>query len=653
MPSYARVVVESPLPQLDRLFDYLIPDDLQPSALAGVRVRVPFGRGASLLGGFIVEVTETTDFAGKVASLAEVVSPIAVLTRSVYELCRAVADRQAATIGDLLKLAVPPRAVAVEKKWLKTEVEPIPVESGSADGTPDEDARLQEFFPAEHDLFIPVDSKRVAITVAPRTVLGNSGFELPSWVLTLLRLAKEQLDLDKSAIILVPDFRDLNLLLVAAEQLGLADAMANFSAQQSKPARYGHFLQTLDQTPKIIIGTRSAIYAPAANLGAILIWDDGDSSHIEPTSPYIHSREVALIRQQHSDCVLVLAAHARSCETQRLIELDYFQDATAPFRSPKIAISETDARVDGLAWRTIRTGIEQGAVLVQVAARGQSVSAYCRDCGERSRCKHCNGPLWVDESNTPKCRWCNAINLGHRCSVCASSALRPGRAGATRTVAEFGRAFPGAFVLESNGDNRLEYIEPGRRIVIATAGAEPRVPGGYAAVILLDCGELLARDSLKATEEAVRVWSNAVALLGPGGSAVAVGLSGSLGQSFALWNQAELAAAELASRRELHFPPAVRLASLSGPLDLLDRVLQPLREQTGIEILGPLPIQNQVSITEEWRYLIRYPYALGSELADQVKALVALTSAGQTRVSAKSGRNSRPIRVKMDEPEVI
>jgi primosomal protein N' (replication factor Y) len=614
----ARVAIDSPLPQLDRLFDYQVAEAISDSIRVGARVRVPFGRGASLSDGYVIELVEKSDFDGKLAQLNDLVSPVSVLKPEIYDLCRAVADRQAVTIADVFKLAIPSRSVAVEKKWQAAPAAPI-------------DARIANLKPTRSFAF-----------VEPRT--NEYG---PIWVQQLVGRAVATLQAGNSTIIVVPDYRDQAVLLEALKSKIAAEAIVDYTSQQTNSLRYASFLRCLDNEPAIVVGSRAALYAPVSNLGEIILWDDGDANLQEPTSPYSNARDVALIRQSQAQCSLFIASHSRSCEAQRLVEIGYLKDVTQPFAVPKLAISETSARVDSLAWQAIRRGLESGeAILVQVASRGQSVSAYCAGCGDRAKCSSCAGPLWVDSQGQPRCRWCNAHNLGFSCAACGNRSLKQGRAGATRTSAEFGKAFPGVQIIESNGDNRLETVPSGKKIVVSTPGAEPRAAGGYAAVILLDCNELLSRDNLRASEDAIRIWSNAIALMRPGGLAVAVGLQGYLGQKFALWSQAEIAANEYASRAELRFPPFIRMASLSGERELLNKVLEALPSE--IEILGPMPIASKAGGPEDWRALIRYEYAQGAALAGTLKAQVLIATAGSKRVSAKSGRAQRPIQIKMD-----
>lgn len=615
----ARVAIDSPLPQLDRLFDYEVAESISSAIAVGARVRVPFGRGAGLSDGFVVELVKESEFKGKLASVDELVSAASVLRPEIYQLCRAVADRQAVTIADVFKLAIPTRSVAVEKKWL---AEKPGLHSEKPVG-----ARQGE---------------RSFVFIEPRT--NEHG---PIWVQQLISRAISSLEAGESTILVVPDYRDQAVLLSELAKRTSTDNIVDYNSQQTNSLRYSAFLRCLSPAPAIVVGSRAALYAPVSALGEIVIWDDGDSNLQEPTSPYTNARDVALIRQSQTGVNLLFAAHARSCEAERLVEIGYLKDITLPFAVPKLAISETNARVDSLAWQAIRRALEVGdSVLVQVASRGQSVSAYCAGCGERAKCLTCAGPLWVDSQNQPRCRWCNAHNLGFSCTACGDRGLKQGRAGATRTSAEFGKAFPGTKIIESNGDNRLESVPAGKKIVVSTPGAEPRVEGGYGAVVLLDCNELLSRDNLRASEDAVRIWSNAIALMKSGGLSVAVGLQGFIGQKFALWSQAELAQHEYLSRAELRFPPFIRMASLSGERELLIKVLDSLPDE--IEVLGPMPVTTKGASADDWRALIRYEYSQGANLAATLKAQVLLATAGSKRVSAKSGRAQRPIQIKMD-----
>ena len=663
--AYAKVAIESPLPQLDRLFDYEIPSELAGTCMPGVRVLVPFGKGGNTQDAFVVEVSDTTQVEGQLNQIQQVISAVSVLPHSQYQLLRAIADRQAGTLSELTKLAVPKRSVRVEKAWLAAQ-EQAPTGANELSAlTLEFRGRPQKYVGRQTLLAEP---RHLDTHFSGRSVAETQNLSLQGWIAHFIAFALEQLGAGKSAILVVPDFRDQNRLLTSLGALGLQHLVASFNTEQTPSVRYAAYLKCLGKQPTIVIGSRAAIYAPVTNLGGIALWDDSDASLQEPTAPYLHTREIALLRQQQTECNLLLAGHSRTAEVQRLVELAYVEDATAPFAAPKLAVSEPGLRVDSMSYQAARAAFQAGgAVLVQVANTGHSSGTYCADCGTRSQCGTCHGPLFIDDKGQPRCRWCSAINLAVKCHSCGGQKLRQGTAGSTRTAAELGKSFPGVAVTEATWSHRVEQLKAGKRLVVATPGAEPVIDGGYAAVILLDGQRLLSKDTIRATEQAVAAWSNAISLLAPGGTAVGVGLASPLGQKLALWDQVGIAAQELEGRRELNFPPVFRLGTVTGPRQLVDQVVAQLAEIAtkpgAIEVLGPLlldaqpgkkPAPGLAALAEpNWRYLIRFEYGVGDKLAQELKARVLVVNAGNKAINANSGRASRAVRLKLDDSEVI
>jgi primosomal protein N' (replication factor Y) len=453
-----------------------------------------------------------------------------------------------------------------------------------------------------------------------------------------------------SCIIAVPDFRDIDLLKKA-----MADAGTDFidySTDRKPSERYESFLNCLKPGEHVVIGSRGSLYAPLPNLGGIYLFDDGDDNLVEPTSPYVHARDVALVRQNVSGCDLAIEAHYRSTEVQRLIEVNFLTDDSVPFPIPNIAVNDDTAKLPTMAWQLIRkTVLEEGkTALIQVAGKGLARSTYCYDCGDRAKCSKCHGPIWIDSTNTPKCRWCSLNNLNFKCSNCEGTRLRQGSGGTTRTVNEIGKSFPGAQVIESTGDKPILEVKPGKRIVVATPGAEPKVSGGYGCVVILDASNALSRDSLRAQDIAIRNWSNAIALMAGDGKSVISGVPQALGQKLALWQHKEIASEELDNRRELDFPPALRLASIQGEKKLAALVIEDISRDK-YQVLGPISLKSDRSDVDH-RFIIKYSYSQGAQLALELKAAVARQTAGSVRIG-QNGRSSRAIRVRMDDPEVI
>ena len=641
MPKIAKLAIQSNLPQLDRLFDYFVPESLSEQASKGSRVRVMFGRSKKPLDAFIVDFAKESEFSGRLSEILEVIGPSETLKENVFKLCQQLAERSATTLGDILKLAIPahmPKAFSEHGKIVSAGQNSIPFQDDVVKNG------LEEFLTAGRKSFLLVEPRQVELRP------GQGSPNTPSWVKTFVLMALANLQEGKSTLILVPDYREHEAIMEALTISQLADHVANYSQEQVKSKQYLGFLKALEDRPRIVVGSRAAAFAPAHNLGSILVFDESDRSYSDQASPYLHSRDVVLVRQSVEGCSLVFACHSISSDMIRLIDSGFLIDRTREFAAPRVSNSEPGLRVDSHAYSAIKTGLELGPVLVQVASLGDSTAMYCKSCDEPARCGECQGPLWIDSSGSKKCRWCNAFQHHFRCS-CGGTELSLGRAGATRTAAELGRAFPSARVIESTGQVRTTRISRGSTLVIATAGAEPYVDGGYSAVVLLDAKVALSRQNLRAQEEAVRFWSNAVAKSGPKAPTVLVGVSGELSQLFCLWNHHKIAEQEYKSRQELGLPPSLRLGSLSGSISLLSELSEVLAKEPSVVRIGPAPLD--ISATgQQWRLIFKYPYSLGLHIAKLLKVEVARLSVGKLRTSS-SGRSARAITVKMNDTEVV
>ena len=231
--------------------------------------------------------------------------------------------------------------------------------------------------------------------------------------------------------------------------------------------------------------------------------------------------------------------------------------------------------------------------------RGYLAAVACARCRAQARCATCAGPLEVSGSHgTPGCRWCGALAADWTCARCGSGQLRALVTGAARTAEELGRAFPGVPVRTSGGQHVLATVPAEPALVIATPGAEPVAPGGYAAALLLDGWALLGRPSLRAAEEALRRWLNAAALVRPGGSVVVLAEATLPAvQALIRWDPVTFSERELAERAELAFPPAVRMASVTGSPEAVADFVGALSSSGGglpdqAEVLGPVPEQG-------------------------------------------------------------
>ncbi len=655
----AAVVVDSGLAHLDRVFEYAVPPELSDAAEPGTRVRVRFaGRERD---GFVVERRQRAEHPGPLAPLRRVVSPEPVLLPRTLALAQAVAERYAGVLGDVLRLAVPPRHAAAERA-LAPAAPQLPL-------LPPPDPGPWTAYPAG-----PAFLRRLAGGQAPRAAWQALPSQPPErdWPAALAVAAATAVAAGRGALLVVPDHRD-----VARVDAALTDVLGRgrhvqLTADQGPQARYTAWLKVRRGHVQCVVGTRAAAFAPVLDLGLVAWWDDGDDSLQEPRAPYSHAGTVLGICAEQTGAALLTGGYARSVEVQRLVDAGVLVDMRPAPRevraaAPRVVVAGEgdDVERDGPAarahlpsagWRAAKAALEHGPVLVQVPRHGYLPSLACRHCRAPVRCPACHGPVAVSAPGAPPaCRWCDTVlDLSRfECRACGGTTVRASVVGSRRTAEEIGRAFPGAVVVTSGGGTTHPQVPARPALVIATPGAEPVADGGYAATLLLDAWALLDRPELDAAVEALRRWTAAAALTRgarDGGVVVVAGAAseGSLPAVEALvrWDPVWLAQRELAERAQLGLPPAVRIASMEGTPRAVDAALRDLGPHLTADRLGPLPVPGTTAGASPApdasglvRVLLRVPL-------DQAPALAAALVAVRATRSAR--KDPEPLAIRME-----
>ncbi|MDQ0747110.1 primosomal protein N' (replication factor Y) [Streptomyces africanus] len=520
----ARVLVDKGVLHLDRYFDYAVPEELDEQAQPGVRVRVRFGagrhrvrdgrrEGGGLIDGFLVERLAESDYSGPLAALAQVVSPERVLSEELLGLTRAVADRYAGSLADVLQLAVPPRNARAEQRPSPAPLPPSPApEAGSWQRYEQGEAFLES----------------LASGGAPRAVWN--ALPGPEWSEELARAVGATLASGRGALVVLPDGRAVARVDAALTALLGEGRHAVLTADAGPEKRYAQWLAVRRGSVRAVIGTRAAMFAPVQDLGLVAIWDDGDDSHSEQHAPQPHAREVLLLRAAQDRCGFLLGSWGCTVEAAQLVESGWARPlvagrdqvrATAPLvrtvGDGDLARDEAAraARLPTLAWQVVREGLRHGPVLVQVPRRGYVPRMACANCRAPARCRHCSGPLETRDGGALCCGWCGREESGWHCPECGAFRLRASVVGARRTAEELGRAFPAVPVRTSGREHVLDTVPGAPALVVSTPGAEPVAEGGYAAALLLDGWAMLGRPDLRAGEDALRRWIAAGALVRP------------------------------------------------------------------------------------------------------------------------------------------
>ena len=748
----ARVRVDSTLPQVDRTFDYRVPAELSEDAVPGARVRVLFN--GHEMTGYIEERAATTDWTRtSLLPLKSVLSRVPSVAPEIFALAEALADRYASTVANVLRLAVPPRIAALDKKyapllpgyesdylgdsapvstsdapehaesehvasesaesepstvstasiatassaaasnatdlyaWLATPGAPAPFVLDPPALNPDAPDAASVFSDYENGAEFIEDVAAGAATRAVMTVLP--GHLEHTWADVLATALAAAATSGRGAIAVVPTAKNLDLLEAALAERLPADSFVRLSSDSTPHTRYHGFVKArLGQVP-VVIGTRGAAYAPVANLGLVVCWDDGDSSLVEQRAPYCHARDVLLLRASAENTAALFAGFSMSSEAARLVRTRWASHVRAPRAlvrdySPRIFSTGSEfelardplaamARIPHLAFEHARRALARGPVLVQVARSGYIPSFSCERCRMPARCGECSGPLSVASgSSVPSCSWCGHLAQQWRCSECGFTHWRYSAAGATRTAEELGRAFPNVPVISSAGDHVRASVGPEPALVVATPGAEPVAFGGYAAALLLDADKMLRFDSLRAPEAALRRWLNAAALVRPAaleGTVVTTASPSPVEQALVRWDPAWFARQELEERAQTGLPPAVRTAAVTGAEadvrafmeEFLGSSALPERVREQLRIVGPVPLDQgyfawsesleedseEAPVQGDWRTLMFFSYGIAQQVTRELRATRA------TIAALKKNVGERPVQIRCDGLDVL
>ena len=413
----------------------------------------------------------------------------------------------------------------------------------------------------------------------------------------------------RGALLVVPDQRDVDALHAAcAARLGASTRGRADRRARARPSGTGAGSRCAAVAARVVVGTRSAAFAPVQRLGLLAVWDDGDDLHAEPRAPYPHVRDVLVLRAHQAGAALLIGGFARTAEAQVLVDVRLGAGGAWPTAPPcgratprVTAIGETDdparprprqpARPGCRPSRSRRPGPRSAAgrpVLVQVPRAGYLPWLACANCRETARCRHCAGPLGAAAARArrprtghggaagaglPHCRWCGRAGAG------VPLRRRAGRGGCGPAWSAPGGR-PRSWAAPSPGVDgpvaraavrRCSPRCPARpALVVATPGRgaarRGRVRRGAAARRLGDAvpprpagrrGDAAALDGRRGAGRAARRRA--------AGSVVVVADAAlPTVQALVRWDPAWHAAAELAARAEVGFPPAVRMAAVEG-----------------------------------------------------------------------------------------
>ena len=377
---------------------------------------------------------------------------------------------------------------------------------------------------------------KAVLTAEPGTTLLLWGVTGAGKTEVYLQAAAEVLARGQSVLLLTPEIGLIPQLLDRARSR-FADAVLEYHSGMADGERVASWRTALDPSqPRLVVGTRSAVFLPLPRLGLIVLDEEHDSSYKqESPMPCYHARDVAQMRARQDGAVLLLGTATPSLETWQRCESGEIALLKLPSRiggRPLPPVRLVDMRQElaqghrrlisrPLLDRLQQVGERGEQAVVLVPRRGYRSFLSCRSCGEAVLCPHCDVALTVHRSKAGhqwlRCHWCDhRQNVSDRCSHCGSSAFKPFGAGTQRVVEQLAEDLPELRLLRFDRDSTrgrdghrqlLQRFAAGEADVLVgtqmlAKGMDlPRVT--LAAVLAAD--GLLHRPDLRASEQALQL----------------------------------------------------------------------------------------------------------------------------------------------------
>ena len=556
----ARIWVETGVDHLDQPYDYLVPEEFSSRIIVGIRVQIPFSHHE--VEGIVISRHASPQTGAKLKSISKVLSNFPVATSESLNLCERVAAQFGASTSDVLRSAIPPRVASVEKG--RTSSSPVSVKEKKSKQR--------------------IDFLALAPHISPLNQLA-----------TLINLESG------SALVIVPDERDLFSLAQIWNEKNPTSQAILLGSSLSRSERYENYLDAISQPNRLVIGTRSAIFAPVASLASIIVYKESSPDYFDPRSPGWNVGDVARIRFSDESIDLLFLSYVPSLVVAREIDqrrIKYIHDS---HRLAVRAFAPLPAQLlPERIFQPVREAIKKGPVLFLVSRKGYASALICGQCKNFALCA-CGGRIKIVAGNMPpQCSHCGQEFPQWRCAWCKSDKQYAAGRGIDRASEEIGRAFPNVTIISSSGDSIKNEISDEKCIVVATPGAQPISKNGYSAVVILNALAFFSHDDLAAGERAREMLFETCALVRKDGQILmAIDDAHPIIAAITQWNPATMIQRELRERAELGLPPFEKSAYLRVASQEATQLVSGLRSSitsgrlnSTVSILGPVELGN-------------------------------------------------------------
>ena len=512
------VIVNSTAKVLNRVFDYIVPKDLEEKIKIGDRVSIPFGNSKKLQEGFVFEIKESSEFAVKEIVRIEKDG----INEEGMKMAKLMSRMYFCNIFDCIKLMLPPGTTTkiVENRvkdkkgsfvYLNKEIDEIDQDIEEGIIKSPKQIRVLEFLKDNDGVYITdleiytdasraiiktlekheyiqiveenidrnpfvlkdvprdkklklTDEQKVAFDCINEAIANKEFKEFLIYGVTgsgkteiYLQLIEKALSKGKTAIVLVPEI-SLTPQMVNRFLARFGNCIAVLHSKLSMGERYDAYKRIKNGEVKIVIGARSAIFAPVENIGILIIDEEHDSSYKSEMNPRYNAKDIARYLCKNNNAPLVLGSATPDVNTfynakEGKIELLTLTKRANESNLPSVEIVDLREELangnKSMLSEKLKEYMEENIknkkqTILFLNRRGFSTFVMCRDCGFTAKCKNCNITLtYHKNTNKLKCHYCGFETKNiTECPVCKSKNVRYFGAGTQKLEEEVHKLFP-------------------------------------------------------------------------------------------------------------------------------------------------------------------------------------------------------------------
>ncbi|MCC8060342.1 MAG: primosomal protein N' [Clostridiales bacterium] len=454
MLRYASVIIDISHENVDRMFQYRIPEHLLPQIWVGSLVLVPFGAGKRPRKGWVVDITDKAEYdESKLKEIDSLVEKGITADENLIRLAWWMKERYGSTMNQALKTVLPvKRQVRARRTNLWEEMAGEEFLAGSV-RLNEEQRRIVDSFCADYK---SADRR-------PYLIHGITGSGKTEVYMEMIDYVLRQ---GRQAIVLIPEIA-LTWQTVRRFYARFGEEICVMHSRLSAGERYEQFARARRGETSIMIGARSALFTPFSRLGLIVMDEEHEGAYKSETSPRYHAREVALELARMHGAMVVMGSATPSLEAYsrakagifRLFKLEKRAGGGQLTRTEVVdlrrELAEGNKSIFSRRLQELITGcLSRGEqAMLFMNRRGYANFVSCRGCGEAIRCPHCDVSLTLHDSGRLVCHYCGYTRpMPKICPSCGSSYLAGFGIGTQQIERLAGKMFPDARILRMDSD---------------------------------------------------------------------------------------------------------------------------------------------------------------------------------------------------------